>query len=36
MWENSININDVAEIRARSTVYLGVGAIKKSAISACN
>lgn len=26
---NSININDVLEIRARSTVYLGVGAIKK-------
>lgn len=29
MWENSININDVVEIRSRSTVYLGVGAIKK-------
>lgn len=29
MWEDSINIYDVKEIRARSTIYLGVGAIKK-------
>lgn len=29
MWENQININDVCEIRAKSTVYLGVGAIEK-------
>jgi len=29
MWENSINISEVSEIRAKSTVYLGVGAINK-------
>lgn len=29
MWEKDININDVKEIRTRTTVYFGVGAIKK-------
>ena len=29
MWEKNININDVKEIRTRTTVYFGVGAIKK-------
>lgn len=29
MWENDININEVKEIRTRTTVYFGVGAIKK-------
>lgn len=29
MWEKQIDINNVCEIRAKSTVYLGVGAIKK-------
>lgn len=29
MWENDININGVKEIRTRTTVYFGVGAIKK-------
>ena len=29
MWEAQININEVCEIRAKTTVYLGVGAIKK-------
>ncbi|HEY9063053.1 MAG TPA: iron-containing alcohol dehydrogenase [Pseudobacteroides sp.] len=29
MWENSINIEQVCEIRSRSIVYLGVGAINK-------
>lgn len=29
MWENTIPINEVREIRTRSTVYLGAGAIKK-------
>lgn len=29
MWEKQVNINEVCEIRAKSTVYLGVGAIKK-------
>lgn len=29
MWEKSININQVCEIRTKTTVYLGVGAIIK-------
>ena len=29
MWEKDININDIKEIRTRTTVYFGVGAIKK-------
>lgn len=29
MWEKDININEVKEIRCRSTVYFGVGAITK-------
>lgn len=29
MWEDQVNINAVCEIRAKSTVYLGVGAISK-------
>ncbi len=29
MWEKDININEVREIRSRSTVYFGVGAIAK-------
>lgn len=29
MWEKAININEVKEIRAKSTVYLGVGAVNK-------
>ncbi len=29
MWEKDININEVKEIRVRTTVYFGVGAIKK-------
>ena len=29
MWENDMNINEVKEIRTRTTVYFGVGAIKK-------
>lgn len=29
MWENTIDINEVKEIRSKSTVYLGVGAIEK-------
>lgn len=29
MWEKSISINDVSEIRGKSTVYLGCGAIEK-------
>ncbi|OIQ12353.1 iron-containing alcohol dehydrogenase [Neomoorella thermoacetica] len=29
MWETKININEVREIRAKTTVYFGVGAIKK-------
>lgn len=29
MWEKDIDINQVLEIRGKSTVYLGVGAIKK-------
>lgn len=29
MWKNEIDINEVLEIRTRSTVYLGVGAINK-------
>ncbi|MDD2404173.1 MAG: iron-containing alcohol dehydrogenase [Victivallaceae bacterium] len=29
MWKNSININDVREIRMRNTVFFGVGAIAK-------
>ena len=29
MWEKEIDIYQVREIRARTTVFLGVGAIKK-------
>lgn len=29
MWENTIDINEVREIRSRTTIYLGVGAINK-------
>ncbi len=29
MWENNININQVTEIRTRTNVYFGVGAINK-------
>lgn len=29
MWEKDINIYDIKEIRTRTTVYFGVGAIKK-------
>lgn len=29
MWESQIDINSVCEIRSKSTVFLGVGAIKK-------
>lgn len=29
MWEKQIDINNVCEVRAKTTVYLGVGAIKK-------
>ena len=29
MWQNDIDINQVIEIRTRSTVYFGVGAIQK-------
>ena len=29
MWENTIDIKEIREIRAKTTVYLGVGAIKK-------
>lgn len=29
MWENDININEVREIRTRTCVFFGVGAIKK-------
>ena len=31
MWERQIDINQVVEIRAKTTVYFGVGAIKKMA-----
>ena len=29
MWEKDVNINEIKEIRTRTTVYFGVGAIKK-------
>lgn len=29
MWESTININDVREIRCKTTLYLGVGAMSK-------
>lgn len=29
MWEESVNINEVKEIRVKTTVFLGVGAIEK-------
>ncbi|GAA0738139.1 iron-containing alcohol dehydrogenase [Clostridium oceanicum] len=29
MWETEININDIKEIRVKTTAYLGVGAINK-------
>ncbi len=31
MWENKININQVVEIRAKTTTFFGVGAISKMA-----
>lgn len=31
MWEKDINIHEVREIRSRTTVYFGVGAIAKIA-----
>lgn len=31
MWENKININEITEIRTKTLVYLGVGAISKIA-----
>ena len=31
MWEDSLNINEVRELRTRSNVYFGVGAINKMA-----
>ena len=31
MWENKIDINQVVEIRAKTTTFFGVGAIKKMA-----
>jgi len=30
MWEKDININEIKEIRTRSTVYFGIGAINKT------
>ena len=36
MWEKDININEVREIRSRTLVYFGVGAIAKIAdIGSC-
>ena len=29
MWGNDLNVNEVKEIRTRSTVYFGCGAIHK-------
>lgn len=29
MWENDVDINDIIEIRAKSTIFFGVGAVKK-------
>lgn len=29
MWEKDINVNDIKEIRTKTTAYLGVGAIEK-------
>ena len=29
MWENDIDINEIKEIRTRTTVYFGCGAIEK-------
>lgn len=31
MWENDININEIKEIRTRTTVFFGIGAIQKIA-----
>ncbi|AEY67332.1 iron-containing alcohol dehydrogenase [Clostridium sp. BNL1100] len=36
MWENKIDINQVVEIRAKTTAYFGVGAINKMADVAAN
>ena len=36
MWEKDNNINDVKEIRTRTSVYFGVGAIKKIDDIACD
>lgn len=35
MWEKDININDIREIRTRTNVFFGVGAIKKIDEIAC-
>ena len=29
MWEKDVNINQVSEIRTRTTVFFGIGAIEK-------
>ena len=29
MWEKDININDIREIRTRTSVFFGVGQLKK-------
>ena len=36
MWEKDININEVKEIRTRTCVYFGVGAIKKIEDISCD
>ena len=36
MWEKDINIHDVKEIRTRTTIYFGVGAIQKIFDIACD
>ncbi len=36
MWENDINIHEVREIRTRTNVYFGVGAIQKFQDIACD
>lgn len=36
MWEKDININDIREIRTRTSVFFGIGAIKKIDEIACD
>jgi len=36
MWEKDININEIREIRTRTNVFLGIGAIKKIEDIACD